>query len=217
MRCTLPINIERPMLKKYSLKALQLAINQAMNLDEQMPEKLRALNGKAIEMIIAPLDVTFFIHFNEGTMLLLDKYDGPVDTVIHSNPIGLIRLSILPASKARSLFNDKIRISGDIELGQHVKKLFDEMDIDWEGHLAQFTGDVVAHQIGSFVRKGMEFTKYFSDSMRQNVTEYLQEELRAVPTRNELDDFFNDIDELSLSVERLQAQINQLLSRHEAN
>lgn len=205
------------MLKKYSLKALQKAINHAMSLDELMPAKLQALNGKVLEMIIAPLDVHFFIHFNSGEMLLLDEYDGQADTIIHSNPIGLIRLSLLPASKARSLFNDKVRLSGDIELGQEVKKLFDEMDIDWEGHLAHFTGDVVAHQIGSFVRKGMSFKKHFSESMRQNVTEYLQEELRVFPTRNELDDLFNDIDELSMSVERLQAHINQLMSRYEAN
>ena len=140
------------------------------------------------------------------------EYEGQADTIIHSNPIGLIRLSLLPASKARSLFNDKIRMSGDIELGQQVKKLFDDMDIDWEGHLAHFTGDVVAHQIGSFVRKGMEFKKQFSHSMRHNMTEYLQEELRVFPSRNELDDFFNDVDELSLNVERLQAHINQLMS-----
>lgn len=217
MLCTLPINIEFIMLKKYSLKALQLAINQAMSMDEQMPIKLRALSGKVLEMIIAPLDVRFFIQFKDEKMLLLDRYEGHADTIIHSNPIGLIRLSLLPASKARSLFNDKVRISGDIELGQQVKKLFDEMDIDWEGHLAHFTGDVVAHQIGSFVRKGMDFKKHFSESMSQNVTEYLQEELRVFPTRNELDDFFNDIDELSLSVERLQAHINQLMNLHEAN
>ena len=53
--------------------------------------------------------------------------------------------------------------------------------------------------------------------MRQNVTEYLQEELRAFPSRNELDDFYNDIDELSLDVERLQAHVNQLLSAHETD
>lgn len=205
------------MLKKYSLKALQLAINQTLLLDEHMPAKLQALQGKVIEMVIAPLDVRFYIHFNQGELCLLDEYDGTVDTVIHSNPIGLIRLSILPASKARSLFNDKIRISGDVELGQEVKKLFDELDIDWEGHLAHFTGDVVAHQIGSFVRKGMNFKKQFDDSMRSNITEYLQEELRAVPSRNELEDFFNDIDELSLDLERLHAHINQLMTAHEIN
>ena len=203
------------MLKKYSLKALQIAINKAAKLDEQMPSKLLTLNNKTLEMIIAPLNVNFFILFKDSEIHLLDQYDGQADTIIHSNPIGLIRLSLLPASKARSLFNDKIRMSGDMELGQQVKKLFDEMDIDWEGHLAHFTGDVVAHQIGSFVRKGMNFKKQFGQSMRQNMTEYLQEELRVIPSKNELDDFFAEIDEVSLGVERLQAHVNQLISRYE--
>lgn len=205
------------MLKKYSLIALQKAINGAMSLDDQMPEKLQALDLKVLELIIAPLDVHFFIQFKDGEMCLLDSYEGTADTIIHSNPIGLIRLSLLPASKARSLFNDKVRMSGDIELGQRVKELFDGMDLDWEGHLAHFTGDVIAHQIGSLFRKGMAFKTQFSESMSQNMTEYLQEELRLVPSRNELDDFFFDIDELSLSVERLQARINQLMRPHESD
>ena len=205
------------MLKKYSLKALQKAINVAMSLDKDMPTKINALDKKVIEMIITPLNVNFFIQFADGEICLFDEYEGHADTIIHSNPIGLIRLSLLPASKARSLFNDKIRMSGDIELGQQVKQLFDSLDIDWEGHLAHFTGDVVAHQIGSFVRKGIEFKKHLSESMRLNVAEYVQEELRICPSKNELDDFFNDVDELAITVERLQAHVNQLMSRHEIN
>jgi ubiquinone biosynthesis protein UbiJ len=203
------------MLKKYSLKALQTAINQAINLDEQLPTKLHSLDGKVLEMVITPLNVTFYIQFENGKIILLDQYEHQADTIIHSNPIGLIRLSLLPASKARSLFNDKVRMSGDIELGQKIKKLFDEVDIDWEGHLARFTGDVVAYQIGSLVRKGREFKNQLSQSMQLNITEYLQEELRLFPSRNELEDFFHDVDELSLDVERLQARINQFLSTHE--
>ena len=205
------------MLKKYSLKALQIAINKATKLDEQMPVKLKSLDNKTLEMIISPLNVNFFILFKDGEIILLDRCDKEADTVIHSNPLGLIRLSLLPASKARSLFNDKIRMTGDTELGQQVKKLFDEMDIDWEGHLAHFTGDVVAHQIGSFVRKGLSFKKKIDESMRQNMSEYLQEELRFIPTKYELEDFFAEVDELSLRVERLQAHVNQLISRYEIN
>ncbi|MFM9234771.1 ubiquinone biosynthesis accessory factor UbiJ [Legionella pneumophila] len=205
------------MLKEYSLKALQTAINQAMKLDEQMPQKIQKLDGKTLEMVITPLNVNFYIRFKGSEMQLLHRIDGRPDTIIRSNPIGLIRLSLLPTSKARSLFNDKIRISGDIELGQSVKKLFDEIDIDWEGHLAHFTGDVVAHQIGSFVRKGLEFKNQFSTSMQQNITEFLQEELRICPSRNELEDFFAEVDELVLSVDRLQAHINNLMSDDEGN
>jgi ubiquinone biosynthesis accessory factor UbiJ len=200
------------MLKKYSLKTLQKATNAALSLDEHMPEKLQALDSNVLKIMITPLNVHFFIRFANQEILLLENYEGTPDTIIHSSPIGLIRLSLLPTSKARSLFNDKVHMSGDIELGQQVKQLFDQIDIDWEGHLAQFTGDVVAHQIGSLVRKGIHFKNHINESMRLNISEYLQEELSLVPSRNELDDFFNDIDALSLDVERLTAHINQLMS-----
>lgn len=203
------------MIKKYSLKALQKAINHALALDESMPAKIAALHGKVLEIIAAPLGVNFYLRFQGEELQLLDDYDSQPDTIIHSSPLGLIRLSFLPASKARSLFNDKIRLSGDIELGQQVKKLFDELDIDWEGHLAHFTGDVVAHQLGSLFRQGLAFKKHFTHSIRHNLTDYLQEELRIFPPREEMEDFFNDIDQLSLDVERLQAHVNQLMTEHE--
>lgn len=205
------------MLKNYSLKALQLALNKAITLDETMPSKLLAFDNKVLEMIIKPLNVTFFIQFKEGCIHLLDAYEHPADTTIKSNPMGLIRLSLLPPSKVRSLFNDSVQISGDVELGQQIKSLFDQMDIDWEGHLAHFTGDVVAHQIGSMFRKGLDFKNQFTESMRNNMTEYLQEELGLLPSKNELDDFFNEVDELSLRLDRLKAHFNQLKTHHEIN
>ena len=110
------------------------------------------------------------------------------------------------------MFNDKIKISGDVELGQHVKQLFDEIDIDWEGHLAQFTGDIIAHNVGSIIRRGLAFKEQLNTSIRLDLSEYLQEELRVFPPKEEIEDFFNDIDELSLSVERLDAKIVKLLA-----
>lgn len=205
------------MIKKYSLIALEKAINHALALDDSMPIKIQALHGKILEIIITPLNVNFFIYFEHTTLKLLTNYDGIPNTIIHSSPLGLIRLSLLPASKVRSLFNDKIRLSGDIELGQQVKKLFDELDIDWEGHLAHFTGDVVAHQVGSLFRQGIAFKKRITASMQNNVTEYLQDEIRIFPAREEMNDFFEDIDELSLHTERLSAKINQLLAHNETD
>ena len=201
------------MIKKYSLLALQKAINHALALDESTPSKIAALHGKVIEVVITPLDVNFFITFEDHELKLLDECSKKADTIIHSNPIGLIRLSFLPPSQARSLFNDKIRLSGDVELGHEIKKLFDELDIDWEGHLAHFTGDVVAHQLGSLFKQGVAFQRQLGSSMRHNVTEYLQEELHVFPPGEELADFFADIDRLALDVERLEAQIQLLVAK----
>lgn len=199
------------MIKKYSLKTLQKAINLALFMDEDIATKLQPLDGKVLQMVIMPLSIVFFIRFTTLGIELFTDYDGNPDTTIHSSPLGLIRLSLLPASKARSLFNDKIKISGDLLLGQKIKTLFDNLSLDWEGHLAHFTGDVVAHQIGSFWRQGVAFNRKVSDNIRSTISEYLHEELRASPSAEELNDFFNDVDALSLDAERLTAQIQHIL------
>lgn len=203
------------MLKEYSLLALQKAINCALALDEGMPGKILPLEGKVLEVVINPLNAYFFLTFQQGKVKLLAYYEGIPDTVIHSNPLGLIRLSLLPASKLRSVFNDNIRISGDVELGQKVKVLFDNIEIDWEGHLSHFTGDVVAHQIGSWVRGGREFNRRLVSSLKRSMTEYLQEERKLVPNPQEVQDFFQDMDDLVLRLERLVAHFNLLSINHE--
>jgi ubiquinone biosynthesis protein UbiJ len=205
------------MLKQYSLKALQIALNTAISLNDSATEILPNIEGKVLEVVINPLNAHFFMQFQHNELQLLEHYEGEPDATIYSNPIGLIRLSFLPASKARSLFNDKVRIVGDVELGQTVKALFDYMEIDWEGHLAHFTGDVVAHHMGSLLRKGVAFQQQFRSSMQHNMSEYLHEELQVFPSKNELNEFYNDVDELSLALERLHANINFLLQTYERN
>ena len=210
MHSTLDTTTEAIMIKDYSLKAMQIAINQALMLDKNMPDKLKALEGNLIEIVIEPLKVTFFMYFSQDELKLLSKPLKAPNTTIHASPLGLIRLSLLPTSKARSLFNDKIKIKGDIELGQKIKSLFDDLEIDWEGHLAQFTGDVIAHQLATNAKQGIEFTRHIEQSMRQNVSEYLHEEARALVSREELNDFFKDIDTLRLDTDRLEAKLKQV-------
>lgn len=203
------------MIKDLTLMAMQKAVNKTLSLDETRAQNIRALNGKTLRILVLPLQVGFFLHFTEQELQFHASAPGPVDTTIESSPLGLIRLSILPASKARSLFNEQIKISGDAELGQAVKQLFDELDIDWEGHLAQFTGDVIAHQMGSWARQAMQFKQQLLKSVNQSTTDFLQEELQLLPTREALQDFFTDVDTLNLTVERVTAELQLVLNRHE--
>ena len=196
--------------KHYSLKILQQAMNQAASLDPAVPGKLKQLSGKVIQLVIVPLQVKFFITFQNERIVLIDHYDTTPDTVIQSSPLGFIRLSLLPISKARSLFHDEVKLSGDTELGQQVKQIFDELDIDWEGHLAHFTGDVVAYQIGSLFRRGLAFKNQLKDSVCDNLSEYLQEEAHLFPGQEEVNDFFEAVDLLAQDTARLEAKMAYL-------
>lgn len=203
------------MLKKISLQALQFALDQALGLDPNLKEALNPLNNKVIEMVVSPLDVHFYIRILDGRLVLSTKIEENPDTVIYSNPMGFIRLSLLPASKMRSLFNDEIRIKGDLELGRDLKKIMDGMQIDWEGHLAYFTGDVVAHHIGRVFRKGRDLSRDLRQNFKENTQDYLTNELAILPSAREVEEFNQAVDELRLRSERLSAHLNQWLAKHE--
>ena len=203
------------MLKKISLQALQFAINQALALDPSISKKLLELDNKVIEMVVSPLNVHFYICILNGQFDLKSRCHQKPDTVIYSNPMGLIRLSILPSSKMRSLFNDQIRISGDVLLGQQLKQIFDSMHVDWEGHLAFFTGDVVAHHIGKVFRKGRDIGKQYGETFKTSSQHYLTHEMDVVPSKQEVEQFNHDVDELRLRTERLAAHIQSLMTNDE--
>ena len=205
------------MLKKISLHALQFALNQGISLDPSLKDKFLDFEGKIVEIVILPLHVHFYMTFHNGNIILLNEIDSEPNTIIHSSPIGLIRLSFLPASKVRSLFNDAIKISGDVELGQRLKKVIDSMNVDWEGHLAYFTGDVAAYHIGKIVRKGREIQKKYVKSFQDQTKDYLLHELQWIVTSEELEQFYQDVDETRLRTERLQAHLEYLSAKNEKN
>jgi ubiquinone biosynthesis accessory factor UbiJ len=194
-------------IKNYSLRLLETALNTALGLDEFVQRKLIAFDSKTILICLMPFQWHFFMRFASGRVVLMLESEDKPDTVIYSTPIGLIRLSILPASKARSLFHDGIRMEGDIQLGQQIKQVMDEIDIDWEGYLAHFTGDMVAYQLGSGFRRMKQAAQQVHNSLTFQMTAYLQEEVALLPSREAVYDFCEDVDKLVLDVERFEAKL----------
>lgn len=198
------------MIKQYSLNVLTDAVNRVLHLDPDFHEKCIPLDGKVIEIILLPLRTNFYLTFINDRILFVAHPPNPPDTSIESSPIGLIRLSLLPASKTRSLFHDGIKIRGDLRVGEQVKKLFDDLDLDWETHLANLTGDVAAYHIGACIKKISRSFHHARQSMQTNMTEYLQEEMTLLPPQEAIDNFFHDIHTLADDVARMEARIQRL-------
>lgn len=200
------------MIKKYSLIALEKLINQALALDENVATRMEKLQGKTLKIIIEPIQLELCMSFTSNQIKLMSECETP-DTTIHSKPLSLIKMGLLPSSQIHALFQDKIHLSGDAELGQNVKKLFEELDIDWETQLAKLTGDAIAFKLGDVFRQGMAWQQQISSSLHASISDYIHEEVRAFPPREEVNDFFNAIDELSMDIERLEAKINLLMAK----
>ena len=136
---------------------------------------------------------------------------GEVDATIHGSPMALMRLTTSENSGASMLEGD-VEIDGDMRVAEKFSAILKEVDIDWEELLSKLVGDIVAHQAGEVVRSGSDWFKQSIEAMKLNTSEYLSEETKVTPADAELDYYMDQVDELRMDVDRIQARINNIQS-----
>ncbi|MFN3234989.1 MAG: SCP2 domain-containing protein [Gammaproteobacteria bacterium] len=193
-------------MKTTALKTLEVALNRYLTLDEDTRHKLEALDGKVVSINVKRPSVAIFLYFSSDGIKLYGDYDDHIDTSITAPLFTLIQMK---TKKGSSVGLSQFHIQGNMEVAQQMDALFRQHHIDWEEHLSRFVGDALAYKLGKFARGRREAAKSFSESMQKNITEFLQEETRLTPTKDELNDFFDQIDQLRLAVDRLEARIKK--------
>jgi ubiquinone biosynthesis protein UbiJ len=189
--------------------AIELAFNRYLALDPDATQRLQALAGKVIGIELRDVNVRFYFLPAQDRMHVHGRFDSEPDTVLRGTSLGMTRMS-LSENASDSLFSGDVQISGDVELGEQFRAVLDSINIDWEEQLSKLTGDVLAHQAGNLVRGAVQWGKKASDTLQQDLSEYLHEESRVLPVRHEVDDFINAVDEVRMAVDRLQARVQRL-------
>ena len=185
--------------------ATEIAFNRYLSMDPDAVRRLEGMAGRCVAIELAGLELTLYLLFTNGAVRVLDRLDGEADTVLRGSPLDLIRLSREGVAGAGA-----VEIRGDVDLARRFETMLGEVDIDWEEQLSKVTGDVLAHRVGQAVRGFLDWGRGASKSMERNVSEYLREESRINPRRDEMDEFVRGVDETRNDVERLEARIDRL-------
>lgn len=189
--------------------ALESALNSYLRLDPATLQRLDTLTGKVIAIELRGLDLTFYLMPHAAGMQVCGEYQGIPDALLSGAPFSLARLGIVKREKG-TLFAGDVEIRGDIELGQRFKAVLDSIDIDWEEHVSRITGDMIAHQIGNVARGALQWGRNTLDTLSRDVAEYLHEESRDLPGRDEVSEFLSMVDTLRSDVDRLEARVQRL-------
>lgn len=192
-----------------ALPALEKILNTYLLLDPATKQRLTVLTGKVIVLEFQHLNLKVFWLPHANGIHLVDHFAGPADVTLRGSPFDFIRLSTTTKDNA-TLFASGIIVLGDTDVAQEFKALFANLDIDWEEQLSHFTGDVVAHQVGNFIRALCQWANQTTTTLQQNLSEYIHEEACWLPTREELQDFFAASDKLRDDVERAALRIEKL-------
>ena len=157
------------------------------------------------QYLITPSDSTIIV--NE---LQIDDSDAEPNAIVYATVLTSLRLA-LGGDYQSMLENGALRIEGDVELANQLRTILKSIDIDWEENASKYVGDATAYQMGVFSRRINNYRQKSVENFRLDVSEYLQEESRIVPTKIEIEQFLNSVDELDADIDRLEMRTKRLL------
>ena len=195
---------------------LEEAINRYLSLDPAAREQMTGLYGRVIAFELVGLGLTLYLVPSPNRLQVLSGYEDEPDCTLRGTPLALSRMGD-PKGSTDQLFAGQVEISGDTELAHRFGKILSAMDIDWEEQLSHYTGDIIAHEVGNFARTANHWGQRTMKTLGLDLQEYLQEEIRLLPVKPEIDHFLNGIDTLRNDVERIEARINRLKSNMNKN
>ncbi len=189
--------------------ALQQVVNAALTLDPDTLARLAPLQGRVVALHLDGIERTLFLLPGPEGLTLYAHFDGEVDTRLSGTPLALARMST-SHRPGEVMFGAGVRIDGDVELGQQFKAILAQLDIDWEEHLSRLVGDALAHQAGRLLRGLRAWAGQSEAALGEDTADYLMEERRWLPHRDEVSEFLDQVDTLRSDAERLQARIARL-------
>jgi len=198
------------------LSAIETAFNAWLKLDGEAFPRFTELDGKIIRFHITGFDLNLYFLPAPSGIQVLSNYPedegGLVDATIHGSPMALIRLSTSD-NAGETLLKSDIEIEGDMRVAEKFSAILRDVDIDWEELLSKLVGDIVAHQAGQVTREITAWFKENTESMKLNTAEYLTEESNLTPAEAEITQFMNQVDDMRMDVDRLEARIKLLQSK----
>lgn len=194
---------------------VERAINDALRYDPATRQRLAAHKGRvlAVECRQPPLNAYFL--FTADGVEIYDVCETEVDATLRAGAIGLLRQlaserpDVVPAG-------GDIEVAGDTRFVQEVVQIARAVNIDWEEPLARILGDVAARQFGDLLRGAAGFVRRAAVSLRQNGEDYLRHELALFPTKQAVQEFLRDIDDLRLDTDRITARLQAARARVDA-
>jgi ubiquinone biosynthesis accessory factor UbiJ len=196
-------------MKKLFLSSLTKAMNTYLGLDAESRPRLKKLRGKIITLELLPFNWVFQCSLTEKGLSILDDENVVADTTIRGTPLRLVGVMLAKDHRQR-FFAEDVVIEGNAEVGQQVIALFDALQIDWEEPLSRLIGDVPTYHVSRFSQRVKAWIERSEHRFTQDVSDYLHEEKQWLPAREALHDFFEDIDNLRMDVDRIEAKINLL-------
>ncbi|MDG2046965.1 MAG: SCP2 sterol-binding domain-containing protein [Halioglobus sp.] len=201
-----------PTLHTAALAALEAGLNRTLDLSPQSKPGLTRLEDCVFALHCTAPTLDIYLHPGAQGIRLASTHHGPVTTSIKGEASDFTELATSRDPTA-TLINGGLELDGDSAPLIALQQVLATLDIDWEAPLVSTLGDVAGHQLAQTLRRTFSWGKQASAGLTRQLEEFVHEEARVSPPQLEVEDFYRDLHELELRVDRLQSRAERLQQR----
>ena len=197
------------MLLRGLLASVESGVNRVLRLDGTAMARLRPLTGKVIAVQGTSPSLQLFILPSDEGLLLAAQWAAEADCTLRAPASSLLRLA-LSKDKSAILHSPEVELEGDSAALMELAAVLQDLELDWEYELSRWLGPVATALIGGHLRSRANWYQQGFASLNQNLAEYLSEEARTLVGEREAQARFDELDQLKLDLDRLEARFERL-------
>ncbi|MBR7889957.1 SCP2 sterol-binding domain-containing protein [Marinomonas sp. A79] len=198
-----------------ALSAIESAINLALKQDTPSQQRLSKLAGQQVYLYVEDFSFILQIHILEQGVML-DRPDSLDDIELDTRLDTLVQG---PSSAYRKLldgdgfFDGDLRIQGNAQALMTLHKVMQNFDLDWEGLLADYIGDLPAATLSRLLRAQWSWSKEFTTNLRMQLVQHLQTDSQLLPSKIEFNHFVDDLERFGTLIDRAEARVRILAKK----
>ncbi len=206
----------------------EAAINHVLRYDPAALNSLRRQQGRLLCVRIDAINPVLIRIVDNGIVLSLAPASGDngslssadglssADATLSGSAADFFALA-RASDKAHALISSAIDMDGDSEFALSLTRVAQNLDIDWEALITPLTGGLLAHQLGKGLRGLLNWGKSSAPAYRNAVKEYLEDEAQLLTPEPLAAQFADEVDQLRLATDRLEARTQRLAARMQQN
>ncbi|MFO7703972.1 MAG: SCP2 sterol-binding domain-containing protein [Halopseudomonas sp.] len=191
------------------LSGVQRSLAAALLRDPLTARRLAQLDGKVILIQAREPEWALYLLPGAQGIELLASSDRLPDCTL-SAPSRLLARLMVSNQRQRLLQEPALQLSGDSQVLVSLQNALGDLQLDGEAELARWIGPVAGHAVAQMLRSGREWAGQAQHSLGRSLSEYLTEEGRHLVGHTEANVSADQLHQLRLDLDRLEARLNRL-------
>lgn len=197
------------------LACAEKSLNTLLARDPAAPKRLCRLAGKRMLLRLKRPSVELLVCFHQQGLSLLSVASaeyGDADAIVEmdSETLGAL-LSGEPLEQL--MFSGRLSLRGQTHLLEQTRALLLDLDLDWEGALAEWFGDTPAHGLAEGLRHFARLGRHGHRELRVDINDYVFEEARLLVGHSQRETLRDHLTELAIATDRVEARVGRLRRR----